>query len=40
MARNISAIGLRRQVFFWLVALAIFVAFLADHAVTTLGLLP
>ncbi len=28
MARNISAIGLRRQVFFWLVALAIFVAFL------------
>ncbi|MBX9470280.1 MAG: AI-2E family transporter [Rhizobium sp.] len=28
MARNISAIGLRRQVFFWLVTLAIFVAFL------------
>ncbi len=28
MARNISAIGLRRQVFFWLVALAIFVVFL------------
>lgn len=28
MARNISAIGLRRQVFFWLVALAIFIAFL------------
>ncbi len=28
MARNISAIGLRRQVFFWLVALAFFVAFL------------
>lgn len=28
MARNISAIGLRRQVFFWLVTLAFFVAFL------------
>ncbi len=28
MARNISAIGLRRQVFFWLVTLAIFIAFL------------
>lgn len=28
MARNISAIGLRRQVFFWVVALAIFIAFL------------
>lgn len=28
MARNISAIGLRRQVFFWLVTLAIFVVFL------------
>ena len=28
MARNISAIGLRRQVFFWLVTLALFVAFL------------
>ncbi|AOG12073.1 AI-2E family transporter [Agrobacterium sp. RAC06] len=28
MAHNISAIGLRRQVFFWLLTLAIFVAFL------------
>lgn len=28
MARNISAIGLRRQIFFWLVTLAFFVAFL------------
>ncbi|MFN3362882.1 MAG: AI-2E family transporter [Allorhizobium sp.] len=28
MGHNISAIGLRRQVFFWLVTLAIFVAFL------------
>ncbi|MFN3636621.1 MAG: AI-2E family transporter, partial [Rhizobium rhizophilum] len=28
MARNISAIGLRRQLFFWLVALVVFVGFL------------